>query len=557
MHSAIFFLAALAACLFWTAACTAAGVRCKRGWLRRLLLGLGLLAPLISLLPWLAATTMLAFAAHLEVNGFGPVLTLFLSAVIGGAWIQRAGTQPRGGGWATVPAATWPTARLAALFVLSKASTVGMLLLLDGTALDEARLLRLEASSLMQANLPPLVADTDNAARRYEAAFVLLKDETEGDQPTSPLFLAATADPTSPAVIELLRRHRNTLAILRDAASMDVCRFTRDWTRLSVDVDMVLPELQDFRQAARLLQLAARHAAAEGQAVEALQDVCLMARLSQHAANEPFLISGLVGLAIDSMTLTTLTDLLPTLTPDELALLDSHELRDMLVLTPTLKRHFFGEEAFGLRTFAAFTDASLGLEVLAAGGIQASDGIPWATPSSSLLASPAMMFYRVFLLPADLACYRRTMRFQQQLMAQELSYLERKAAIDALEHPFTESRAGILSNLILPGLSAAIQAEVASQMRHQAAEVAVAATRMRLEEGRLPATLSELVPRYLPAGPRDLFDAGEPLRLTRTDDALTIYSVGPNGTDDGGPDAAASDPHNKTDDVGLGLSLSL
>ena len=107
MHSAIFFLAALAACLFWTAACTAAGVRCERGWLRRLLLGLGLLAPLISLLPWLAATTMLAFVAHLEVNWFGPVLTLFLSAVIGGAWIQRAGTQPRGGGWATVPAATW------------------------------------------------------------------------------------------------------------------------------------------------------------------------------------------------------------------------------------------------------------------------------------------------------------------------------------------------------------------------------------------------------------------------------------------------------------------
>lgn len=554
MHSAIFFLAALAACLFWTAACTAAGVRCERGWLRRLLLGLGLLAPLISLLPWLAATTMLAFVARLEVNWFGPVFTLFLSAVIGGAWIQRAGTQPRGGGWATVPAATWPTAHLAALFVLSKASTAAVLLLLDGTALDEARLLRLEASSLMQANLPPLVADTDNAARRYEAAFVLLKDETEGGQPASPLAQAATVDPTSPAVVDLLRRHRNTLAILRDAASMDVCRFARDWTRPSFD--MVLPELNDFRQAARLLQLAARHAAAEGQAAEALQDVCLMASLGQHAANEPLLISGLVGLAIDSMTLTTLTDLLPTLTSDELSLLDSHVLRDMLVLTPTLKRHFFGEEAFGLRTFASFADASLGLEVLAAGGAQTSAGIPWTTPSTSLVASPAMMFYRIFLLPADLACYRRTMRLQQQVMAKPLSYLERKAAIDSLEDQFTESRAGILSSLILPALSAAMRAEVASQMRHQAALVAVAATRMRLEEGRLPDSLSDLVPRFLPAVPRDLFTPGGLLRLTRTDDALTIYSVGPNGTDDGGPDVAASDPHNMTDDVGLSLALS-
>lgn len=281
-----------------------------------------------------------------------------------------------------------------------------------------------------------------------------------------------------------------------------------------------------------------------------------MARLGQHAANEPLLISGLVGLAIDSMTLTTLTDLLPTLTSNELALLDDSLLHDTLILTPTLKRHFFGEEALGLRTFASFADASLGLEVLAAGGAQTSAGIPWTTPSSSLVASPAMMLYRIFLLPADLACYRRTMRLQQQLMAEPLSYLERKAATDSLENKLTETRAGILSSLILPALSAAMRAEVASQMRHRAAQVAVAATRMRLEEGRLPDSLSELVPRSLPAVPRDLFTAGELLRITRTADALTIYSVGPNGTDDGGPDAAASDPHNKTDDVGLRMALS-
>ena len=92
MNPALIFIGAGAASLFWSAACTAAGVRCHRSWLRRLLLVLGLLAPLLTLLPWLVGTSMLAFLAELEVNWFGPVLSLFLSALIGGGWILKAGT---------------------------------------------------------------------------------------------------------------------------------------------------------------------------------------------------------------------------------------------------------------------------------------------------------------------------------------------------------------------------------------------------------------------------------------------------------------------------------
>ena len=45
-----FFLAATAACLLWSAACTAAAARVGASWLRSLVLALGIAVPLVGLL---------------------------------------------------------------------------------------------------------------------------------------------------------------------------------------------------------------------------------------------------------------------------------------------------------------------------------------------------------------------------------------------------------------------------------------------------------------------------------------------------------------------------
>jgi len=49
----------------------------------------------------------------------------------------------------------------------------------------------------------------------------------------------------------------------------------------------------------------------------------------------------------------------------------------------------------------------------------------------------------------------------------------------------------------------------------------------------LPNSLDDLVPAYLAQIPADPFGDG-PLKAVRTDRALAIYSVGPDGVDDGG-----------------------
>jgi hypothetical protein len=67
----------------------------------------------------------------------------------------------------------------------------------------------------------------------------------------------------------------------------------------------------------------------------------------------------------------------------------------------------------------------------------------------------------------------------------------------------------------------------------RAAVTAIAVARFRRDTGRLPASLNELAPTYLPEVPQDPA-SGQPLLYKVTPEAFTIYSVGPDGKDDGG-----------------------
>jgi hypothetical protein len=87
------------------------------------------------------------------------------------------------------------------------------------------------------------------------------------------------------------------------------------------------------------------------------------------------------------------------------------------------------------------------------------------------------------------------------------------------------------------------------QARLRCAAAALAAEAYRqTHEGRWPATLRELAPGLLPEVPFDPFD-GEALRFQVYDDSVIIYSVGPDGVDDGGK---IDDPNpNACTDIGI------
>jgi len=549
----LFFVFVVASCLLWSAACTAAAARTHRPWLRLLLEAMAVLAPTVALAPFVAFTGFLAFVKHLPTNWFGPTLATCLSALIGGVWIVWAGlarenAQRLRAEADTVPlAARWPLIGLAAAFVMAKAVSFGTLLIIDNAVAAQAPYLRLEAAHLMQTNLPPAVPDMQNAAPLYQQAIAALDADPTLKEEPSPLTTATTIDVTSPAVIDLLSRHAATLDLIRRAADRDTCRFQRDWTRPSYE--MLLPELQSLRHVARLLVLETRREAADGNAADALRDVARLQRIGRHAASEPILISNLVGIAIDTMALETLAQVLPTLRKSDLAVLDAPEIRDLVTTPPAMASHFYGEEAFGLSVFADLADNQRSVTTL-------SYLLGNSQPEPFLLRIlPASLLYRVFFVPADLAGYRWTMEQYQATASRSEPYPDLTNRIDAIEKEIRNGSPGIMSSQFLPALGAIFRSQTRSVANHRAAGALVAATRQRLETGAVPETFDELAAQLVPPASRDPFTADQPLVLKRTDNALLVYSIGPDGEDDGGPVAPGTDKVEGNDDVGLRMAL--
>ncbi len=549
----LFFVFVVASCLLWSAACTAAAARTHRPWLRLLLESIAVLAPVVALAPFVAFTGFLAFVKHLPTNWFGPTLATCLSAFIGGTWIVWAGlatenAQRLRAEADTVPlAARWPVVGLAAAFVMAKAVSFGTLLIIDNAVAAQAPYLRLEAGQLMQNNLPPAVPDLQNAAPLYQQAFAILDADPAIKEENSPLTTATTIDVANPAVTETLARHAATLDLIRRAADRDTCRFQRDWTRPSIG--MLLPEMQSLRTAARLLVLDARREAADGNAADALHDVARIQRIGRHAASEPILISNLVGIAIDTMALETLAQVLPTLRKSDLATLDAPEIRDLITTPPAMASHFYGEEAFGLSVFADMSDDQLGVTNLV-------DLLGNGQPQPSALhIQPLSLLYRVFFLPADLTGYRTLMQKYQSAASRSAPYPETMKDITAIETQMRDRSPGMLSSMIVPALGAIFKSQTRSIANHRAATALVAATKERLETGAVPETFDELAAQLVPPASRDPFTADQPLLMTRTDDTLLVYSIGPDGEDDGGPVAPAADKVEGNDDIGLRMAL--
>ena len=549
-----FFLILSAACLLWSAACTAAAARSDRR--RALWLFLGLALPVLALLPWLLASGYLAFDARMRPNWFGAVLTVVLSALIGGIWISRAGLTTIASS-AVAVASRWPVIGLFAFAILAKAVSFGTLLILDNAVAAEARAMRVEAAAIMQAALPPAVADAENAAILHAQAAAALAAATDL-KAADGLFNAPAIDVASPAVGALLARHAGLLDTIRRAADMPACRFPRDWTRPSFD--MLLAEVQSCRNEGRLLALAARHEAATGKPAAALTDAVRLGRIGRQVGSEPILISHLVGIAIDATALSVVADILPTLTPADAPLLDDPALRDLVASTPSLVRAINGEEAFGLSIFANFADGRQGIDDM---GRLAGDPnvaiLPQEEPFS-LLIDPLSAVWRAFILPADIAGYRRRFEAYRQLVTggvdQSRTWPQTQKQIDGIEAEIRRTGPdGFLSRLIVPATDAVLRSQCMAVARHRAAEVLLATTRERLASGTHPASIDALVPARLPSVPRDPFTTDAPLRLKATPEELLIWSVGPDGEDDGGPRQEGVESDTDSDDIGLRMPL--
>lgn len=122
----------------------------------------------------------------------------------------------------------------------------------------------------------------------------------------------------------------------------------------------------------------------------------------------------------------------------------------------------------------------------------------------------------------------------------------------AIENDLESCRPGVFAALLAPALAGVVRSQSKREALHDVAGVLVTAPRARLGGTSLA---ESLVPEAVPVLPGDPFTDDKPLLTKRTDDGWVVYSVGPDGGDDGGPVPAGADPAEGNDDIGLRPAL--
>lgn len=101
--------------------------------------------------------------------------------------------------------------------------------------------------------------------------------------------------------------------------------------------------------------------------------------------------------------------------------------------------------------------------------------------------------------------------------------------------PSTHNIGGKILSSMLPAISNMHHVLCQRDARDALIETALSIEQFRLDQGRLPASLSDLVPEYMPAVPLDPHAPSDEIRyLPQGDDGYVLYSAGRDGTDNGG-----------------------
>lgn len=281
----------------------------------------------------------------------------------------------------------------------------------------------------------------------------------------------------------------------------------------------------------------------QGDADAALDDVRLIVSVSRPLADCPTLLNNILAAAVRFHAVRGVERVLAQGEPSPAALDATRRLLEAEAGRPLLLAAFRGERACLEDTLRALDDGRL-----------TRDEVAW----SMLLADPRQWTHWP---PADRWLNRLTGRDLRRAKAVALvrhhtrviEWLkESPDGLTAHDAEWAALRAGMTgaAKVMADYLSRYVDDLRTHEAQFRCAVAALAAERFRRDTGRWPATLAELVPTYLTAVPSDPQNL-EPLRLAHRSDGIVIYSVGPDGADDGG--AIATDGAKKETDVGIRL----
>jgi hypothetical protein len=277
---------------------------------------------------------------------------------------------------------------------------------------------------------------------------------------------------------------------------------------------------QEVRSVAELLRLRALLQDQDGEADDAFATARRIIIAGRSIGDEPGLISQLVRVAIHAVAVQVMERAMAQGLPSADELARTQRLLAEDTAQTLLAYAFRGERAIQHRFLEGVASRDPAV-VGTAGSLR--------NRFQSLLMVNKVRHYH----PAMLRMFQRAVEIAHR------GPEEQAEALRQLEEDI-EEKAGAghggdeeLMHFLMPALSKLAVRFREDQAVLRGAVVGLALERYRLDKGRWPKELTELAPDYLPAVPLDPFD-GRPLRYRPLADGVIVYSVGPDGQDDGG-----------------------
>lgn len=278
--------------------------------------------------------------------------------------------------------------------------------------------------------------------------------------------------------------------------------------------------LQRIRRASYLVRLDANVRAHRGDWSGSAKSLDALFVLGRSIEHEPLMFSFLIRLACDRGAVNEIRRLLPVGGFADNDLQGFQRALRAIDYRRNVHRALIGERVGGLEIF---DDRSMTTEILQS---------EWNVPEMDVTHGAASVWWSLFWRDDCLAYLEF---FRELAAAAQLGWPEAARRGDCL---VAENRANLgvrhLVTVVLSGPSERlVHGAVLNTGWMRAGDAAIAVELHRRRKGKLPETLEQLVPEFLPEVPADPFD-GKPLRYIVGDDAYLIYSVGYDFVDDGG-----------------------
>ncbi len=310
-------------------------------------------------------------------------------------------------------------------------------------------------------------------------------------------------------------------------------------------IGVLLPHLQPFREAARILKVDTYWAVEQGDAERVVRNMKTFMGLSSHAADSNVLVGSLVGFAISGIGFETLEEVLTAdpdfFTDDQLQRLMNH----IGGISFAEMTRFEGERAMIMDIIQrTFSDDGNGNGRITASGIKSGMALTSEYSNSmtkeagtagriARFAQNALAPVSLFIVADRKDTTETANRFIDEFTAAVAQPMWDRPEVEFEDFLHNNQMKYFLLEMLMPAFDAVISATDRMTGRQEGILAALAAHRYRLAHHQWPTELIHLAPDFVAELPVDILN-GNDLRLTQDDQGLVVYSVGWDKDDDGG-----------------------